>query len=190
MKNNKYYAFITFGHNGVTIKAGDIFDANEVKFSKVDIDFLRSQQKIISGLEYVISHPELADEFGLESPVVEPVEIPAEITPRILVNAVEVQPGSCYVELVEKAVEQELEEVVAEEVVEETVDAVEPIIEEVATEEVVLESDDEIEVIINESSLNRMKKADLVKLAIKFDIDSPDKLTKTELVKKIAEINS
>lgn len=190
MKNNKYYAFITFGHNGVTIKAGDIFDANEVKFSKVDIDFLKSQQKIIAGAEYVISHPELAEEFGLEISPVEPVEIPTEISQTVVVNVAKVYPESKHVELVENVVAPEVEEVVTEEVVEETIDVVEPSIEEVVTEEVVLESDDEIEVIINESSLNRMKKADLVKLAAKFDIDNPDKLTKTELVKKITEINS
>lgn len=184
MKNNKYYAFITFGHNGVTIKAGEIFDANEVKFSKVDIDFLRSQQKIIAGVDYVIFHPELADEFGLEvaEPVVEESPVIENIEPVV-------EP------LVEQLVEmKQVTPVLVEPVVDEVIDfepvpVVDEPVEEIV-EEVVLESDDEIEVIINESSLNRMKKADLVKLAAKFDIDNPDKLTKTELVKKITEINS
>jgi len=153
MKKNKYYAFITFGHNGVTIKAGDIFDADEVKFSKEDIDFLKSQQKIIVRPEYITSQPELVDEFKLERPIVKPVEKPTEVTS------------------------------------EDTVDIV--------TEDIVKTSEDqpkdrydEKEVIEPVSNLNLMKKADLIKLAEKLNIENPSKLTKNELVKKISEINS
>jgi len=153
MKKNKYYAFITFGHNGVTIKAGDIFDADEVKFSKEDIDFLKSQQKIIARPEYITSQPELVDEFKLERPIVKPVEKPTEVTS------------------------------------EDTVDIV--------TEDIVKTSEDqpkdrydEKEVIEPVSNLNLMKKADLIKLAEKLNIENPSKLTKNELVKKISEINS
>lgn len=179
MKNNKYYAFITFGHNGVTIKAGEIFDANEVKFSKVDIDFLRSQQKIIAGVDYVIFHPELADEFGLEvaEPMVEESPVIVETKP-LIETVVEIEPaGPVMVEPIVEVVDLEPVPAIAEPVEE-------------IVEEVVLESDDEIEVVINESSLSRMKKADLVKLAGKFNIANPDKLTKTDLIKTIAEINS
>jgi len=153
MKKNKYYAFITFGHNGVTIKAGDIFDADEVKFSKEDIDFLKSQQKIIARPEYITSQPELVDEFKLERPIVKPVEKPTEVTS------------------------------------EDTVDIV--------TEDIVKTSEDqpkdrydEKEVIEPVSNLNLMKRADLIKLAEKLNIENPSKLTKNELVKKISEINS
>jgi len=153
MKKNKYYAFITFGHNGVTIKAGDIFDADEVKFSKEDIDFLKSQQKIIARPEYITSQPELVDEFKLERPIVKPVEKPTEVTS------------------------------------EDTVDIV--------TEDIVKTSEDqpkdrydEKEVIKPVSNLNLMKRADLIKLAEKLNIENPSKLTKNELVKKISEINS
>lgn len=148
MKKNKYYAFITFGHNGVTIKAGDIFDADEVKFSKEDIDFLKSQQKIIARPEYITSQPELVDEFKLERPIVKPVEKPTEVTSENTVDIVktaEDQPKDRY---------------------------------------------DEKEVIEPVSDLNLMKRADLIKLAEKLNIENPSKLTKNELVKKISEINS
>ncbi len=148
MKKNKYYAFITFGHNGVTIKAGDIFDADEVKFSKEDIDFLKSQQKIIARPEYITSQPELVDEFKLERPIVKPVEKPTEVTSEDTVDIVktaEDQPKDRY---------------------------------------------DEKEVIEPVSDLNLMKRADLIKLAEKLNIENPSKLTKNELVKKISEINS
>ena len=44
---SKYLAFVSFGHNGVSVKLGEIFDAKEKKFKIRDIDFLLSQNKIM-----------------------------------------------------------------------------------------------------------------------------------------------
>ena len=153
MKKNKYYAFITFGHNGVTIKAGDIFDPDEVKFSKEDIDFLKSQQKIIARPEYITSQPELVDEFKLERPIVKPVEKPTEVTSEDTVD------------------------IVTEDIVK-------------TAEDQPKDSYDEKKVIEPVPDLNLMKRADLIKLAEKLNIENSSKLTKNELVKKISEINS
>lgn len=44
---NKYLAFVSFGHNGVNVKSGEIFEAKDKKFKTRDIDFLLSQNKIM-----------------------------------------------------------------------------------------------------------------------------------------------
>lgn len=44
---SKYLAFVSFGHNGVNVKIGEIFEAKEKKFKTRDIDFLLSQNKIM-----------------------------------------------------------------------------------------------------------------------------------------------
>jgi len=43
----KYFAMITFGHNGKTIAGGSIFDPKDMGFSFNEIDFLKSTGKII-----------------------------------------------------------------------------------------------------------------------------------------------
>lgn len=171
--NKRYYAFISFGHNGVNIKGGTVFDAADVNFSKVDIDFLRSQQKIVTESEY-ISRFKPAEKSVSEPVIATPVvEEPVTIVPEPIVE----EP----VPVVSEAVIEEPVTIVPEPIVEE------PVIE---TVEETIPSDDRITVEINESELINMKKADLVELAKRFDITGAARMTKEDLVAKISELNS
>lgn len=171
-----YFAFITFTHNGKRIDGGSIFDAKLVGFTDIDLEFLRSQGKIMF-VDPKSSAPIVVPEVK----VIESEIIPVE----------EVQQPEPVIESVPVAVEELAAEPAELPVIEESLVATEsPVVEEEVVGEVVLQSDDRIDVEINESDLRLMKKADLILLAEKYNIENPSKMTKENLILKISELNS
>jgi len=170
-----YFAFITFTHNGKRIDGGGIFDAELVGFTDIDLEFLRSQGKIM-----FVAPKSSAPIVVPEVKIVEPEIIPIE----------EVQQPELVIESTSVVVEELVTEPEAPVVEEPVVEPESPVVEEEVVSEVVLQSDDRIDVEINESDLRLMKKADLILLAEKYNIENPSKMTKENLILKISELNS
>jgi len=171
-----YFAFITFTHNSKRIDGGSIFDAELVGFTDIDLEFLRSQGKIM-----FVAPKSSAPIVVPEVKVVESEIIPVE----------EVQQPEPMIESAPVVVEELAAEPTELPVIEEPlIETESPAVEEEVVGEVVLQSDDRIDVEINESDLRLMKKADLILLAEKYNIENPSKMTKENLILKISELNS
>lgn len=110
----KFKAMITFMHNSVMIYCGDIVDSEVVKFSNNDINFLRSQNKImLLKSDYIKEEIKKAEmikeEFKKEENVVEIKEK----------NDIEEYIPSITKKEIKKEINEEFTEKVDEEVVEE-----------------------------------------------------------------------
>jgi len=205
----KYIAMITFGHSGVTIPGGSVFNSEDVGFSYQDIDFLKSTGKImpVQSKEEVLKSKKLTEE-KIEIQVVEvseDVDIALEETeiPEPL-SGVDVgeplneevgeegEPGLDYHEEDSKEparydLSENVEQVVVTIKEEDLPKQVEESSDNIAYK-LQLEKDDDIAVVMKESDLLKLRKDELVDLAVKLGIDITKK-TRPMLAREIAEVN-
>jgi len=189
---------ITFGHSGVTIAGGSVFDPKDVGFSNQDIDFLKSTGKILPAKskeevlvdKYNVKEKLEFDFFELPEDVDVKLE-EAEITePLYGVDASESLNEGIGSEGEEDIINPNLEN--HEEVIitakEEDLpkEVLEPISS--VTYKLQLEKDDDIKVVMKESDLLKLRKDELVNLAVKYGIEPAGK-TKLILAHEIAEAN-
>ena len=209
----KYIAMITFGHSGVTIPGGSVFNSEDVGFSYQDIDFLKSTGKImpVQSKEEVLKSKKLTEE-KIEIQVVEvsedvdialeEAEIPEPHSgvdvgePLNEEVGEEGEPGLDYHEEDLKETEEfekydvsqkEEEEVVVNVKEEDLPKQVEESSDNIAYK-LQLEKDDDIAVVMKESDLLKLRKDELVDLAVKLGIDITKK-TRPMLAHEIAEVN-
>ena len=79
---SKYVAFVSFGHNGVSVSSGEVFDAKAKKFKNKDIDFLLSQNKIMLVVDKDIDVAANEDTSKPAEPIPEPTPIPEPEAPK------------------------------------------------------------------------------------------------------------
>lgn len=205
----KYIAMITFGHSGVTIPGGSVFNSEDVGFSYQDIDFLKSTGKImpVQSKEEVLKSKKLTEE-KIEIQVVEvsedvdialeEAEIPEPHSgvdvgePLNEEVGEEGEPGlDFYEEDLKEPARYDLSENVEQVVVtvkeEDLPKQVEESSDNIAYK-LQLEKDDDIAVVMKESDLLKLRKDELVDLAVKLGIDITKK-TRPMLAREIAEVN-
>jgi len=174
----KYLAMITFGHSGVTITGGSVFDSEDVNFKHQDIDFLKSTGKImpVQNKEEVLKNKKLAEE-KIEIQVDEVLE-----DVDVALKEVEILKPDSGVDVGES-----LNEEVGPEGEEGEFEKNEELV--TTTDyKLMLEKDDNIKVVIKESDLLKLRKEELINLAIKNGVDPTGK-TKLVLAHEIAEVN-
>jgi len=205
----KYIAMITFGHSGVTIPGGSVFNSEDVGFSYQDIDFLKSTGKImpVQSKEEVLKSKKLTEE-KIEIQVVEvsedvdialeEAEIPEPHSgvdvgePLNEEVGEEGEPGlDFYEEDLKEPARYDLSENVEQVVVTVKEEDLPKQVEEPSNSvayKLQLEKDDDITVVMKESDLLKLRKDELVDLAVKLGIDITKK-TRPMLAREIAEVN-
>ena len=205
----KYIAMITFGHSGVTIPGGSVFNSEDVGFSYQDIDFLKSTGKImpVQSKEEVLKSKKLTEE-KIEIQVVEvsedvdialeEAEIPEPHSGVDVGEPLNEEVGEegepeldFYEEDLKEPARYDLSENVEQVVVtikeEDLPKQVEESSDNIAYK-LQLEKDDDIAVVMKESDLLKLRKDELVDLAVKLGIDITKK-TRPMLAREIAEVN-
>lgn len=177
----EFYAFVNFTHNNISIEGGKQFNAKSVGFSKVDIDFLMSQGKIIPLSDI---RKNITVEKVIETPSINYTEENIVVDENVKISKIE-QPINIKDELASVEVNEVLEdnETVENKETAENVEAAE------TTQAIENVSDDDITIVIKESELSKLKKEELVKIAASLNIDKPEKLSKSALIKLISETN-
>ena len=205
----KYIAMITFGHSGVTIPGGSVFNSEDVGFSYQDIDFLKSTGKImpVQSKEEVLKSKKLTEE-KIEIQVVEvsedvdialeEAEIPEPHSgvdvgePLNEEVGEEGEPGlDFYEEDLKEPARYDLSENVEQVVVTVKEEDLPKQVEEPSNSvayKLQLEKDDDITVVMKESDLLKLRKPELIDLAVKLGIDITKK-TRPMLAREIAEVN-